>query len=117
MRKTFEIRIGRDFAKDMGQFLVNPKLLDKEPRVVRYIDSFEVLAAILSPERLKLLQTLKQKPNCSVNQLAEQVGRKREAVSRDLKLLSSHDMIKLQKNGKHVHIQANIDELVIKLNA
>ena len=114
-RKILEFRFGRDFAKDMGNIIDHPKILDSEPRRVIYFESMDVFHSIVTPSRLKLLQVLKQKPKLTINELAAEVHRPREAVSRDLHKLEFHSIVKLIKQGKSVRVNLDIDELAIPL--
>jgi DNA-binding transcriptional ArsR family regulator len=58
-----------------------------------------LFSKIFTKERLRLLKALERRPK-NVGELVAMLGRPREAVSRDLKYLSSLGLINLEKNGK-----------------
>lgn len=62
----------------------------------------ETYAHVFTPERLKLLLLLQKEEHTSISSLATRVGRHFEAVHRDLKVLASDDLIRLEKHGREV---------------
>lgn len=56
--------------------------------------------SILTPERIKLLLTIKHKRPKNVGELAEMVGRRKDAVSRDLNILKNYGFLELIQHGK-----------------
>ncbi|MBR9693073.1 hypothetical protein GOV07_04040 [Candidatus Woesearchaeota archaeon] len=59
-------------------------------------------AALFTPERLKLLLILKRERTTSISALAKRVGRRFEAVHRDLKRLAGYDLVTFAKKGRVV---------------
>ncbi len=62
----------------------------------------EIFSQIFSTERIRLLLEIKTGKSVSITQLAGKVGRKFEAVHRDLKLFENYGLIKLTKKNKNV---------------
>ena len=70
---------------------------------------------ILSPKRLELLRFITNHSNeqYTINQLAQKLNRRQEAISRDTITLSKYNIIKKEK--QQVHIKAIYDSLDLKL--
>ena len=61
----------------------------------------EVSFKVLTNKRLQIFRTLKHDPSISsIKQLAEEVGRRQEVVSRDLKILKNYGLVDLEENGR-----------------
>lgn len=114
--KEIEIRIGRDFAKDMGYLVDHPEEI-KGGRKIIYVDSLEKLASIITAERFKLAQFIAEHGKMSINEIAQKLGRKREAVSRDLRKLHDFGLIKFDKKAQKVYPKVTATELKIQLKA
>ena len=59
----------------------------------------ETAKSVLTDKRMELLETVRDEPIESVTDLAEQLGRDKAAVSRDLDLLCQQDMIVYERDG------------------
>lgn len=116
-KRLVEIRIGREFAKDMAEFVNHPEKLDKEPDNIIYIESLEILSQILSPKRMQILQLLSKKSNLTITTLAKELNRRREAVSRDIHILEFHSLIELDKRGKTIVPKTDIHALLIPITS
>ena len=80
-----------------------------------YVKSVEELPEILSPKKLKLLTELEFGECCPVNKLSKRLGRKRQAVGRDLKQLQKHGLVHTEKKGREKLVKAVAHEIVLKL--
>lgn len=76
---------------------------DKYPdRLAVFVLTDEELHQLFTRERLRLLRALKEKEYESVTVLSEHLGRDKAAVTRDLKLLERHGLVRLEKEGRRV---------------
>ena len=116
MKKEIEIRIGKNFAEHMQKIVENPKRLEGEPKKIIYLEP-HLLSSLFTPERIKILQVLKQKPKLNIRELAAELKRKREAVSRDIHLLEFHQLIRLEKKSRTLHATVPLDKIIITLKA
>jgi len=55
---------------------------------------------VLTPQRLRLLRTLRRQEVGSISELAAALRRPIESVSRDLKLLEAYGFVELEPNGR-----------------
>ena len=62
----------------------------------------EVLLEVFTARRIELIQYINSCKPQSINELAELVGRKKQAVFRDLKTLERNELVTLTKKGKNV---------------
>src|SRR3972149_6581325 len=62
----------------------------------------DVLLELFTKKRLELIQYINSCKPKSIKELAELVGRKKQAVFRDLKILERHELVNLTKKGKEV---------------
>lgn len=116
-RKNIEIKFGKNFAKEMSGIIEKPGLLDSYADHTIFIENPAVLASILTEKRLELLSALQKNHRLTVNDLARHLKRKREAVSRDIKVLKFHGFIITSKNGKNVIPSTEIEKIVIPIKA
>lgn len=104
---------------DVLKSLVNTGLKDPDlvPDRVSIISlSQESKDRILTDKRRALLKTLKENGDIkSITELAEKVGRRRDAVSRDLKFLANYGFIDLERNGKRKVPKVIKDMIVLTL--
>jgi predicted transcriptional regulator len=63
-------------------------------------DDLSMVAKVLSKERLRLLQIVKEKKPASVNQLAILLGRSQQNVHKDVHYLAELGILDLKKNRK-----------------
>ena len=115
--EEIEIRIGRNAPREIAEWLSRPEDWDKEPRKVIYVESISMLSAILSTEKLKLLNLLGMKKEVSVNEIARKLKRPREAVSRDLHLLARKGIVRLEKKGRETRPKILAERIVIPIVA
>lgn len=72
---------------------------DLAPKKVLIIDA-EILSKILTPARMELIKAIRKKKPQTIGELCKAVGRSKESVSRDLKVLHNYGILDLIKNGK-----------------
>jgi predicted transcriptional regulator len=74
------------------------------PRNVLIIHSMDTShCSIFTKKRMELLRTIRKDKGLTVQQLASTLHRKKEAVSRDLKLLEHKDLISIHREGRTAH--------------
>ncbi|QQR93132.1 MAG: hypothetical protein IPJ89_02745 [Candidatus Iainarchaeum archaeon] len=114
-KNILTIIIGGDMDRDERELLTNPEAAE-QPENVLYLDSYEQLHSILSPARLDLLRYLIQNKRLrrsrSVGQVAKELNRKQEAISRDLHYLSGHRHVQLKKKNSWCMHSLNWMELI-----
>jgi len=64
-----------------------------------FLDS-KTLIEVLTKRRAELLDYIKKYHPQSVQKLASLVHRKKQAVNRDLRILQSHELVKMEKKGR-----------------
>ena len=75
------------------------------------------LEKILTPGRMELVRTIKEKEPESVGGLARMVKRPVESVSRDLKTLENYGMLAFVQVGKHKRPEIEKDVLMVPLTS
>ena len=75
----------------------------------------EMERKILTPQRLRLLRTLRRREVRSISELAAVLKRPIEAVSRDLKLLEAYRIVELEPNGRSKRPKVTKDLIAIPL--
>lgn len=78
--------------------LDHPELLETLPEEV-YVPTEVDVASLFAPERLALLYRIGRSTN-TVGELAHSLHRKVPSVSRDLRLLESHGLIRFRTEGR-----------------
>lgn len=115
-RETIVVKIGADYGKDLAKIFDNPAKAEKEePDFTLYVDSFEHLASILTAKKLMLMKLISKDKNLTIQKIAEKLGRKQEAISRDIHLLESFGLIKLNKEGTKVMPEMKAEQIAISL--
>ena len=74
-----------------------------------------MIRKVLTPERLKLLRTLRRQKVESIQELARILKRPVASVSRDLKLLETYGFIRLDRNGRTKRPQLTKELIAIPL--
>jgi predicted transcriptional regulator len=75
------------------------------------------LKKILTPSRMELIRTIKEKTPRSVGALAKLVNRPVESVSRDLKILENYGLLAFTQAGRQKIPEIEKDVLMIPLTA
>jgi len=111
------IKIGGDMMADIKKEYYNPSKEGAGTHTV-YLKSVEELPQILSPKKLELLikLTKEQFEKKTLSELAEELNRKQESVSRDVKVLAKQGMIKKSKVKQMVYLKPRFNSIEIKLN-
>ena len=114
--KTMVIKIGGDMNQDLKRVFKNPKA-GKVNSHTLYLKNSEELYEILTPKRLELLRYLinNQSKKSTIGELADELNRKQEAISRDANLLNKYGLIKKTKDKQMVYLTSLYDSLNIEL--
>lgn len=86
-------------------------------RIVCITGSAESIESILSPARMKLIRTIGAKKPKTISELAEEVGRPLQSVSRDLAVLRSYGFLEFIRSGREKSVRLEKDAVVIPLTA
>lgn len=101
------------FGEAIEDVFENP---DAYPDKVTYLAlSEEEKKQLLTPKRIQLVKTIRNHDGLSVSELAREVGRDTGAVSRDLKVLSDHEVIELSRSGHRKEATVAASHIVIPL--
>jgi predicted transcriptional regulator len=114
--KQLVIKIGGDMKGDIKQVFDNPKTAQKNSHTL-YLKNSEDLYEILSPKRLELLRYIinHQIDKKTISELAEELERKQEAISRDANLLVKYNLIEKIREKQMVYLKAIYNSLQIRL--
>lgn len=102
--------------KDIHALFKNPKIAKNHPDQTIYVKDIEQLSSLFSPKRIAAFIELiryESKP-CGVNELADKLHRKQEAISRDMGVLEKHGMVSKTKHGKETHLSALVKSIEIQ---
>jgi len=110
------IKIGGDMKKDIKEVFEHPEKAAPNTHTL-YLKDAKELYEILSPKRLELLRYIiaHQSERKTLGELAKELKRKQEAISRDANLLAKHSLIKKTKEKQMVHLKALYKSLDIRL--
>jgi predicted transcriptional regulator len=115
--KTLIVRIGGDIKKELKEVYLDPKNKAQPNTHTLYLKDGKELYKILSPERIELLKYITNNAcdNITIGELAKELNRRQEAVSRDTILLEKYNLIQKIKDKQKVYIRAIYSALDIKL--
>ncbi len=85
MLKVRDVEIKFGSIEDMKKEILERK--EGEERHVIYLPDARTFSKIFSARRIELLRAIKENPELGVSELARLLGRKQEAVSRDIAFL------------------------------
>ncbi|MDD5147924.1 MAG: helix-turn-helix domain-containing protein [Candidatus ainarchaeum sp.] len=110
------IKIGADKRKELKEVFDNPQKAKKNTHTL-FLDSTEDLYKILSPKRFELLRYLikHQAEKQTISEIADELKRKQEAISRDANLLKKYDLIEKIKEKQMIYLKALYTSLDIQL--
>jgi len=110
------IKIGADKEKELKEVFEYPKKAKKNTHTL-FLDNSEDLYEILSPKRLDLLRFIikHQADKKTIGELAEELKRKQEAISRDANLLAKYNLVEKIKEKQKVYLKAIYKSLQIQL--
>ena len=112
--KKIIIKIGGDMVADLRKQSKSPDLSLTGTRTI-YLKDMNQFARILSPERLNLLwQLVHGTEKLTIDGLAKKMGRKQEAVSRDISILEKEELIQKEKVKQFVYPRATFKEILIQ---
>lgn len=114
--KKIVVKIGVDDKEDIDK-LFDPKNVDSFPDYTLYFKNVKQLMAILSEQKLNLLQYVCKTTGYSVTKIAIELGRRKEAVSRDLHQLEKLGLVQMEKRGKKVFPTMEYSAIQIELKA
>jgi len=72
-------------------------------------------AKVFTPERVKLLRLLKNRPDLSINEISRSLKRRREAVSRDIRFFEGLGLIKLERHARLRVPKQVVQEISVRL--
>lgn len=112
--KQTKIKIGNfeDFKELVKRSVDDPKSNTGES--ILFVRDARTISKILSEKRLELMRAIKQHPEHNVSQLAKLLGRKQEAISRDLAILKAHGIAEV-KRTKGVISEIKPSHVVIEI--
>jgi predicted transcriptional regulator len=110
------IKIGADKRKELKEVFEHPERAKKNTHTL-FLDNSEDLYEILSPKRLELLRYIikHQTEKKTISELADELKRKQEAISRDANLLTKYSLIEKIKEKQMVYLKALYKSLNIQL--
>jgi len=101
------------FGEAVDDVFENP---DAYPDKVTYLAlSEEEKKQLLTPKRIQLVKVIRNNDGLSVSELAQEVERDTGAVSRDLKVLSDHEVIELERSGHRKEATVAASHIVIPI--
>ncbi len=111
------IKIGGNMKKDLKMVFENPKKYGSPNTHTLYLKDSNSLYEMLSPQRLELLRHIikHQAERKTIGELAKELGRKQEAISRDASFLAARQLIEKIKEKREVYLKALYTSLDIRL--
>lgn len=100
-----ETKRGLEFIRMLAEGGFSPDFL---------VIDFETAKSVLTDRRMELLETIRDEEVESVTDLAEQLGRDKAAVSRDLDVLCQNDMIVYERDGSRKIPRLKHETVVVK---
>jgi predicted transcriptional regulator len=76
-----------------------PRRTKKDDEIVLCFEDLSVFAKVFSPERLRLLRTVREKKPASLNELAKILGRDYPNVYNDAKFLAEQGILELKEEA------------------
>jgi len=94
--------------------LLYPTLVEK------WLDRFAVISLseeeqgrLITPKRLELIRTLRDRGELTVSQLAELLDRRLDTISRDLKALAKHGIVEFKREGRTKRVRLATDIILL----
>lgn len=113
VRETiFKLGTFDNFKRDIKEHMHEEPNRDRN---TIYLQNTALLSKILSPRRIELLRAIKEYPEYGVSELAKQLKRKQEAVSRDITYLRTHGIIETEYEDRKVIATAVPGRVVIEI--
>jgi len=82
------------------------------------VGTYEDISKILSPERIKIIHTIRKRRPKSISELANILNRNRRAVAIDLDILATYGIVEIEKsrdNGRIIAIPHTAKALEIRV--
>ena len=110
------INIGGDMLKEIKEVFDDPSKLKPNTHTI-FLKTSQDLYEMLSPKRLELLRYIieHQKEKKSISELASELNRKQEAISRDSNVLTKYNLVQKIRDKKTIYLKALYGSLVINL--
>ncbi|MBT4192308.1 MAG: hypothetical protein HOE11_03285 [Candidatus Diapherotrites archaeon] len=113
--KKIIIKVGGNMLEDIREVWHNPeKMKGKTGTHTIYIKDPREIPEILSPQRLRMLIDVANNQH-NISETAKRLGRKQEAISRDVKALEANGMIKKDKKGRETFLSTDLKKIEIQL--
>jgi predicted transcriptional regulator len=114
--KQLIIRIGGNPQDYLKKIYDNPKSAKPNTHTL-FLKKSNELTEILSPKRLELLTHLikHQTERKTISEIAQELKRKQEAISRDANTLAKYKMLEKVKEEQRVYLQPTYSSLQIEL--
>ena len=103
------------FSKMIDLAIERPELVPD--RVIFITGSMESISKILSPARMKLMAAISKKNTKNIGELADEVGRSIQSVSRDLAVLRAWGFLEFVKSGREKSVKLEKDMIMIPLKS
>lgn len=107
------IEIVKDIRKTLKEFSLEK--MRKDPRKHVIFMTPEIFHHTFSPERMKLLMFLSKEGTMSISDLARKVGRKFEAVHRDLRYLEGIVRFRREERRRVPYIDESIEMKMVRV--
>lgn len=108
------IEIVEDTKKILDEITPEKMIAERRGHVIFMTP--QTFCKVFTPERLKLLMFINKNKIMSISDLARKVGRKFEAVHRDLTYLQGFSVVKVRKNDacRVPYLDGNIEMRMVK---
>ncbi len=112
MLKVRDIEIKFGSVEDMKKEVLKSE--GKERHVI-YLPDARTFSKIFSARRIELLRAIKENPELGVSELARLLGRKQEAVSRDIAFLRAWGLIETTTEDRKVLARSMPGKIVVEI--
>ncbi len=113
MLKIRDVEIKFGSIEDMKREILESK--EGKKKHVIYLPDAKIFSKIFSPKRIELLRAIRENPELGVSELAELLGRKQEAVSRDISFLRAWGVIETYVEDKKVLTTSIPGKIVVEI--
>ncbi|MDO8648094.1 MAG: helix-turn-helix domain-containing protein [Candidatus Diapherotrites archaeon] len=119
-RKILTITIGADMDSDFNELFSDKPFSEiKQAKNMLYLESYAQLNKLLSPKRMDLLKYLMEhqsaeKPQ-SIGQIAKELNRHQEAISRDINQLKKLGLVALKRFKQTIYAIPEYSSINIKV--
>ncbi len=100
-----------EIVKDINKVNVTQEKMARDRRRHVIFMTHDIFCRVFTPERIRLLEYISHNRVESISDLARKLGRRFEAVHRDLKYLEGFSIVKLKRReaNKVPYVEGNID--------